>query len=66
MHICGGMNRGGSAKPHLNWNELESNRLSNKKIVMDFFGYKLKGNGVSLGDLICLNVDFLAISVKLL
>jgi hypothetical protein len=23
---------------------------------MDFFGYKLKGNGVSLADLICLNV----------
>jgi hypothetical protein len=24
---------------------------------MDFFGYKLKANEVSLGDLICLNVD---------
>jgi hypothetical protein len=23
---------------------------------MDFFSYKLKGNGVSLSDLICLNV----------
>jgi hypothetical protein len=31
----------------------------------DFFGYKLKGNGVYLGDLICLNVAILAINVKL-
>jgi len=27
-----------------------------KNFVMDFFCYKLKGNGVSLGDLIFLNV----------
>jgi hypothetical protein len=25
----------------------------------EFFGYKLKGNGVSLGDLMCLNVAIL-------
>ncbi len=47
------------------WNELEPRGLL-KKNCNGFFGYKLKGNGVSLGNLICLNVVFLVISVKLL
>jgi len=37
------------------WNELESNRLI-KKNSREFFGLRLEGNGVSLGDLVFLKV----------
>jgi hypothetical protein len=37
------------------WNDMESNRLKKKKLK-GFFGYKLKRNGVSLGNLVFLKV----------
>jgi len=37
-----------------------------KKNCNEFFCYKLKGNGVSLGDLICLNVDFFCYKCKII
>jgi len=38
----------------IGWNELEPNGYN--FFFNGYFGYKLKGNGVSLGDQICLNV----------